>query len=92
MFSKCILFVEGDTENGAMPVFAKRMKLDFDENGIGVVKLDGADSVENCMKLYDAFKIKSIAIIDMPILLMYFLQKEMILKKMCMIILRLLII
>lgn len=64
MFSKCILFVEGDTENGAMPVFAKRMKLDFDENGIGVVKLDGADSVENCMKLYDAFKIKSIAIID----------------------------
>ena len=51
MFSKCILFVEGDTENGAMPVFAKRMKLDFDENGIGVVKLDGADSVENCMKL-----------------------------------------
>ena len=25
MFSKCILFVEGDTENGAMPVFAKRM-------------------------------------------------------------------
>ena len=64
MFSRCILFVEGDTENGAMPVFAKRMNLDFDEKGIGVVKLDGADSVENCMKLYDAFKIKSIAIID----------------------------
>ena len=64
MFSRCILFVEGDTENGAMPVFAKRMNLDFDEKGIGVVKLDGADRVENCMKLYDAFKIKSIAIID----------------------------
>lgn len=64
MFSRCILFVEGDTENGAMPVFAQRMGLDFDEKGIGVVKLDGADSVENCMKLYDAFKIKAIAIID----------------------------
>lgn len=64
MFSRCILFVEGDTENGAMPVFAKRMDFDFDEKGIGVVKLDGADSVENCMKLYDAFKINSIAIID----------------------------
>lgn len=64
MFSRCIVFVEGDTENGAMPIFAKRMNLDFDEKGIGVVKLDGADSVENCMKLYNEFKIKAIAIID----------------------------
>ncbi len=64
MFSKCILFVEGDTENGAMPVFARKKKLDFDELGIGVVKLDGADSVENCMKLYQEFHIKSFAIID----------------------------
>lgn len=64
MFSRCIIFVEGDTENGAMPVFAKRMDFDFDEKGIGVVKLDGADSVENCMKLYNEFKIKAIAIID----------------------------
>lgn len=64
MFSKCVLFVEGDTENGAMPVFASRMNLDCDEKGIGVVKLDGADSIENCMKLYAEFKIKTIAIID----------------------------
>jgi putative ATP-dependent endonuclease of OLD family len=64
MFSKCILFVEGDTENGAMPVFARRMNLDFDELGIGVVKLDGADSVKNCMELYQEFHIKSIAMID----------------------------
>lgn len=64
MFSKCILFVEGDTENGAMPVFARKMDLDFDELGIGVVKLDGANSVENCMKLYQEFHIKSIAMID----------------------------
>lgn len=64
MFSRCVLFVEGDTENGAMPVFANRMNFDYDEKGIGVVKLDGADSVENCMKLYAEFKIKTIAMID----------------------------
>ncbi|MEE3494858.1 MAG: AAA family ATPase [Butyrivibrio sp.] len=64
MFSKCVLFVEGDTENGAMPIFGNRMGLDYDENGIGIIKLDGADSVENCMKLYDEFKIKTIAILD----------------------------
>ena len=58
MFSKCIIFVEGDTENGAIPVFAERMGLDMDERGIGVIKLDGADSVNK------SFGIKSIAIID----------------------------
>lgn len=64
MFSRCIVFVEGDTENGAVPVFAHRMGLDLDERGIGVIKLDGADGVKRCMKLYKEFGIKAIAIID----------------------------
>lgn len=64
MFSKCIIFVEGDTENGAIPVFAERMGLDMDERGIGVIKLDGADSVKRCLALYKSFGIKSIALID----------------------------
>ena len=64
MFSKCIIFVEGDTENGAIPVFAERMGLDMDERGIGVIKLEGADSVKRCMALYKSFGIKSIALID----------------------------
>ncbi|MDY4561644.1 ATP-dependent nuclease [Dorea longicatena] len=64
MFSKYIVFVEGDTENGAIPVFAERMGIDMDEKGVGVIKLDGADSVKRCMELYKEFGIKSIAIID----------------------------
>lgn len=64
MFSKCIVFVEGDTENGAIPVFARRMDLDLDDRNIGIIKLDGADSVEYCMKLFNSFGIKSIAVID----------------------------
>lgn len=64
MFSRCIVFVEGDTENGAVPVFAQRMDLDLDERGIGVIKLDGADSVKRCMKLYKEFGISNIAMID----------------------------
>ena len=59
MFSRYIIFVEGDTENGAVPVFAKRMSLDLDEKGIGVIKLDGADSVKRCMKLYEEFGIST---------------------------------
>lgn len=64
MFSKRIIFVEGDTENGAVPVFAKRKNYDLDENGVGVIKLDGADSVLYCMELYRCFGIKTYAIID----------------------------
>lgn len=64
MFSKVIVFVEGDTENGAIPVFANRKSFDLDEHGIGVVKLDGADSVVRCMELYRKFGMKAYAIID----------------------------
>lgn len=64
MFSKCIILVEGDTEFGAVPEFANRMNLDLDLNGIGVIKLDGADSIKNCMQIYNEFGIKAIAIID----------------------------
>lgn len=64
MFSKYIILVEGDTEYGAVPVFADRMECDIDGKGIGVIKLDGADSIERCMELYNSFNINSIAIID----------------------------
>ncbi|WP_026495924.1 ATP-dependent nuclease [Butyrivibrio sp. WCD3002] len=64
MFSRCVVFVEGDTENGAIPVFAQRKEFDLDEHGVGIVKLDGADSVKPCMELYRRFGIKCLAIID----------------------------
>lgn len=64
MFSKRIVFVEGDTESGAVPVFAERKNYDLDEHGIGIIKLDGADSVLYCMELYRRFGIKTYAIID----------------------------
>jgi putative ATP-dependent endonuclease of OLD family len=64
MFSKFIILVEGDTEYGALPVFIKRMGYDLDEKCIGIIKLDGADSVIRCMKLYNEYNIHVIAIID----------------------------
>lgn len=64
MFSRYVIFVEGDTEMGAIPVFAERLKIDLDNNGVGIIKLDGADGVKRCMSLYQKFGIPSIAIID----------------------------
>ncbi|MFP3122604.1 AAA family ATPase [Ectobacillus funiculus] len=64
MFSESVILVEGDTEFGAVPVFAARLGYDIDEDGIGVIKLDGADSVKRCLELYRAFEIPVNAIID----------------------------
>ncbi|WP_182201036.1 ATP-dependent nuclease [Paraliobacillus salinarum] len=64
MFSESVILVEGDTEFGAVPIFASRMGHDLDEDGIGVIRLDGADSVKRCLQLYRAFKIPVNAIID----------------------------
>lgn len=64
MFSRGVIFVEGDTEAGAMPVFADRLGYDLDEQGVGIIKLDGADSVLACIDLFEKFGIKSVAVID----------------------------
>lgn len=64
MFSRYVIFVEGDTEMGAIPVFAERLNIDLDFSGVGIIKLDGADGVKRCMALYEKFGIPSIAIID----------------------------
>ncbi|MBM7556306.1 ATP-dependent nuclease [Halanaerobacter jeridensis] len=64
MFSKAVVLVEGDTEFGALPVLIERIGYDIDEESIGIIKLDGAGSVLRCMKLYDAYDIRAIAIID----------------------------
>lgn len=64
MFSKSVIMVEGDTEFGAVPVFAKKLGYDLDYSGIGVIKLDGADGVLRYLNLFNSFGISAIAILD----------------------------
>ena len=64
MFSKKVLLVEGITEYGALPIFAKRLGYGLDENGVGIIKLDGADAVIKIMDLFKAFGIDSLALLD----------------------------
>lgn len=64
MFSESVILVDGDTEFGAVPVCAIRLGYDIDEEGVGVIKLDGADSVIPCLQLYRAFGIPVSAILD----------------------------
>jgi len=64
MFSKKVILVEGDTEYGALPEFIRKLGFDSDYQGIGIIKLDGADSIIRCMELYKKFNIDTFAIID----------------------------
>lgn len=56
-FSRGILLVEGPTEKGALPIFAKSLNSDFDKNGFSVVWVDGKDNLEIFMKLLEGFEI-----------------------------------
>lgn len=64
MFAKSVILVEGDTEYGAVPVFAERLDYDLDEENVGLVKLDGADGVLKYLELFDAYNIDAFAILD----------------------------
>lgn len=64
MFAKSVILVEGDTEFGAVPVFAKKLGYDLDDESVGIIKLDGADGVLKYLELFKSFKINVIAILD----------------------------
>jgi len=40
-FSRAVLIVEGSTEKGAMPIFSRLLKKDFDKYGISVIEAGG---------------------------------------------------
>lgn len=64
MFSKKVILVEGVTEYGAIPEFARRLELGLDKNGVAIIKLDGARAVEKYMELFRGFRIEPIALLD----------------------------
>lgn len=63
-FSKGIILVEGDTELGAVPLWAEKLSMDLDELGISIIKADSKNSVPKIMELLNKFGINNIGIID----------------------------
>lgn len=63
-FSKCVILVEGDTELGAFPVFAKNLKIDLDDDGISVIQAGSADSIPSLMKLLEEFGVNTVGLMD----------------------------
>ena len=64
IFARAAIIVEGDSEFGAFPFFARLLKIDFDKNGIALLKANGADSIKPIIELFSKLGIKSVGVID----------------------------
>ena len=64
-FSKCTVIVEGDSECGALPIFAKKDELDLDKSGISIIQSGGFGSMIPLAKLLKHFDISNVGIMDL---------------------------
>ncbi len=63
-FSRCVILVEGDTEFGALPVWANFLLGDADMYGVSIIKVDGKDSLKPVREILNAFGIANIIVAD----------------------------
>jgi putative ATP-dependent endonuclease of OLD family len=63
-FSKCVILVEGETETGALPLWAKKIIGDLDEYGITIISVGGCESIPPVVDLLNHFEIPNVSIID----------------------------
>ena len=63
-FSRCVILVEGDTEFGALYVWANYLLGDIDNYGISIIKVDGKNSLKPVRKILNDFGIPNIIVVD----------------------------
>lgn len=63
-FSDLSVFVEGPTEVGALPVFARSRNVDFDEMNVSIVRNPGSKYFDVPMKICGGFDIPFLAMCD----------------------------
>lgn len=63
-FSRCVIFVEGDSEYASLSHFAQKLSIEFDDLGICVIQSRGDKSIPPLMKVAQDFGISSTGITD----------------------------
>jgi putative ATP-dependent endonuclease of OLD family len=64
VFSRAAIIVEGESEYGSFKMFAETLEVDFDKEGIALIKAGGADSILPVIKLFNKLEIKAVGVID----------------------------
>jgi putative ATP-dependent endonuclease of the OLD family len=64
-FSRCVIFVEGDSEYGSVPLFAKRLSVpvSFDDLGISVIQARGS-SIPQLLSVAELYGIPCVGMSD----------------------------
>lgn len=63
-FARSVLAFEGQTESGAIPVFACNLGIDLDDYGVVPIRAGGKENVKPLRELLDKFKIPNYSIVD----------------------------
>lgn len=65
-FSRCVIFVEGESEEASFPCFANTMSLDLDSYGISIIQSHGGalNAINILIELAQKFNICSVGIAD----------------------------
>lgn len=63
-FARKVLLVEGPTEYGAIPVFAKAQKYSFDKNGISIIDAGGKSNLGLFARLCEGYHIPYLILAD----------------------------
>lgn len=63
-FARSVLAFEGQTESGAIPVFACNLGIDLDDYGVVPIRAGGKENVKPLGELLDKFKIPNYSIVD----------------------------
>jgi predicted ATP-dependent endonuclease of OLD family len=63
-FSKIVVLGEGQTEEGAIPIFASTLNSDFDNFGISYLNTEGEGNIEYYVKILNAFSIPYLYVKD----------------------------
>ena len=62
-FSRCAIFVEGDSEFGCFPSFGQKLAIEFDDLGICVLQARG-EAIHQLIELANKFGIQSVGVTD----------------------------
>lgn len=63
-FARSVLAFEGQTESGAIPVFARNLGMDLDDYGVVPIRAGGKKNVEPLCELLGKFEIPNYSIVD----------------------------
>lgn len=63
-FSKCLILVEGDTEEMALPIYLKKAGVDCDYRGVSVIGVGGKNQLPKYWRLFKSFNVPLLVLFD----------------------------